>query len=179
MTRGDRSLVVSWTAPRSPGSSAVTSYRATTASGKSCTATAPTLTCTISGLTAGTSYTVSVVARNATHNGWGAAGTAAALTAATVPSAVASVSITKVAKGSVKIAWPAPTQNGGASVTGYEIRYRRASGGSTTTIRSLPVTPRTMTISDLAVGRNYIFTVYAVNEIGTGAGKASVSHKVS
>ena len=125
---------------------------------------------------------MSVVAKNATHtanSGWGAAGTAAAITAATIPSAVASVSITKVARGSVKISWPAPTQNGGASVTSYEIRYRQASGGSTTTIRSLPLTPRSLTIRDLVVGRSYIFTVYAVNTIGTGAGKESASHRVS
>ncbi len=60
---GDGSAVVSWTAPTSPGGSPITSYTATASSGGgSCIST--TNSCTITGLTNGTSYTVTVTATN-------------------------------------------------------------------------------------------------------------------
>ena len=70
---GDGSLVVSWGATASDGGAPVTSYTATARmqakAAKSCTATAPALTCTIAGLTNGRAYTVSVVAVNRKGSG--------------------------------------------------------------------------------------------------------------
>ena len=63
---------VSWTPPASTGSFPITSYEAVaTPGGQKCTVSAPALTCTITGLTAGTSYTVS--ARAWTEAGWSTA----------------------------------------------------------------------------------------------------------
>jgi uncharacterized repeat protein (TIGR02543 family) len=56
------SATVSWQAPEVTGGSAITEYVATSNTGQSCTTV--TTTCTITGLTAGASYTFAVVARN-------------------------------------------------------------------------------------------------------------------
>jgi uncharacterized repeat protein (TIGR02543 family) len=56
------SATVSWQGPEVNGGSAITEYVATSNAGQSCTTV--TTTCTITGLTAGASYTFAVVARN-------------------------------------------------------------------------------------------------------------------
>ena len=56
------SALVSWQAPEVTGGSAIIEYVATSSAGQSCTT--ATTSCTITGLTAGTSYTFSVIARN-------------------------------------------------------------------------------------------------------------------
>lgn len=68
---GIESATVSWTPPASTGSFPVTSYQAVATPGEqTCMVTAPVLTCTITGLNAGTSYTVT--ARALTGAGWSA-----------------------------------------------------------------------------------------------------------
>jgi uncharacterized repeat protein (TIGR02543 family) len=56
------SVTVSWQAPEVTGGSAITEYVATSNAGQSCTTI--TTTCTITGLSAGSSYTFAAVARN-------------------------------------------------------------------------------------------------------------------
>jgi predicted outer membrane repeat protein len=66
---GVQSAVVSWAAPSSSGSFPVTSYQVTSSpGGHGCLVSAPALTCTITGLTAGDSYTF--VAKALTGAGW-------------------------------------------------------------------------------------------------------------
>jgi len=62
----DGTIVVSWTAPASDGGSAVLSYEASASpGGRSCTVSAPSTTCTITGLTNFEAYNVAVNANNA------------------------------------------------------------------------------------------------------------------
>jgi hypothetical protein len=68
---GDGQVLVSWAAPASSGSFPVSTYQAVVSpSGQSCLVAVPALTCTISGLTNGASYTATV--RALTGAGWGA-----------------------------------------------------------------------------------------------------------
>jgi hypothetical protein len=67
---GDRSAVLSWAAPASSGSFPISTYQAVVSpGGQSCLVAVPALTCTISGLTNGASYTATVRALNGA--GWG------------------------------------------------------------------------------------------------------------
>ncbi len=66
-TAGSGQATVSWAVPVYSGGAAITSYTATASPGGStCTATAPSTNCTITGLSNGTSYTFAVTATNAT-----------------------------------------------------------------------------------------------------------------
>lgn len=64
-SNGGTTSVVTWQAPALNGNSVITSYVATASpGGQSCTWTSGPLTCTLSGLTPGTSYQVTIVAVN-------------------------------------------------------------------------------------------------------------------
>lgn len=69
-TPGDSSATLTWVQPASSGTFPITTYQATvTPGGQSCLVTAPTLTCIITGLANGTTYSATVRALNGA--GWG------------------------------------------------------------------------------------------------------------
>jgi hypothetical protein len=73
-TAGDASATVTWKAPASSGSFPITNYQAVSSpSGRTCLVAAPALTCEVTGLTNGTTYTFTVEAL--TGAGWGATST--------------------------------------------------------------------------------------------------------
>lgn len=67
VTQGNQSLGVAWTASSGPSDRPTVTYTATTSSGQSCSTTA--LSCTITGLTNGVSYDVTVTGRNSLGTG--------------------------------------------------------------------------------------------------------------
>jgi hypothetical protein len=72
-TAGDASASVSWVAPADSGSYPITDYQAIASpGGRTCLVAALSLTCEVSGLTNGTTYTFTVQALNGA--GWGAVG---------------------------------------------------------------------------------------------------------
>ena len=157
---GNGSVIVSWDPPANTGNAAITKYTATAAgvTAASCTTTGA-LNCTITGLTNGTSYTVTVTATNA-------AGTSVPSTpsneatpfgppgAPTAVNAVAGV-------GSATISWTAPASDGGSPVTGYAVTA--SPGGET----CLTDGATTCVVTGL-IKTAYTFTVQAGNPAGFG-----------
>ena len=83
-TAGDGQLTASWMPPTDDGLSPITSYTATAApGGQTCTTAA--LSCSITGLTNGTSYTVTVTATNALGTGPASASSNAVTPSAPAP----------------------------------------------------------------------------------------------
>jgi titin len=173
------SAVVTWAAPDYNGGAAisnqtvngvsdsaytVTAFSAPTAGNQiaSCT-TSGALTCTLNGLTNGTTYYISIQAGNAA--GLSQRSTPrVAVTPSIDPGAVTAV--TAVAgEGSASLSWT-PGSSGQSAVTNYTIWY--SSGGSYTQFPQSASTATTATVTGLTNGTAYTFEVYAVNAQGTG-----------
>ena len=186
------SLVVTWSAPPSNGTGAVTSYNvqrrtsaipATTPDGTDTPAgawsdavevAAPMTTTTLTGLDEGASYDVRVQATNFDTNvptsGTGPYGVGSG-TPATLPAAVAQGETTVVVPGytSLDVLWVAPA-DGGSDITHYLVRYARdvtSNEPFSSDIRvNAPLTR--VNLTGLAVGIPHVIQIQAVNGIGTG-----------
>ncbi|MBK9702904.1 MAG: fibronectin type III domain-containing protein [Betaproteobacteria bacterium] len=166
-TRGNGQVTVGFTAPASDGGSAITSYTATSDPGNftgSCTA--PCASITVSGLTNGTAYTFTVTATNAVGTG-PASAASAAVTPATVPGAPTAVTATR-GNGQVTVGFAAPASDGGSAITQYTAT---SSPGNFTGNCTAPCA--SITVSGLANGTAYTFTVTATNAVGTGPASAA------
>ena len=169
-TRGDSSVVVSWTVPTDNGGSTITGYTATSSPGSfTCyVAGASSTSCTVSGLTNGTAYTFTVVATNSAGNS-SASTASASVTPATNPGAPTSVSATSNANTQSVVTWTAPTSTGGSAITDYVVEYSSDSGSTWTAFSHTASTSTSMTITGLTNGTSYLFHVAAKNSIGTGS----------
>ena len=165
----DSQSVVSWTAPVSTGGSPIISYTVTVNTGQTCvTGNGSTTSCTILGLTNGTTYAFIVNATNAIGDGPTSAQVLA--TPSTVPTAPTGVTATSFANTQSVVSWTVPASNGGAAITGYTVTATDtttpANGGQTATSSASPTT-----VPGLTNGDAYTFTVTATN--GSGVGPAS------
>jgi alpha-tubulin suppressor-like RCC1 family protein len=176
-TPGDSSASVDWSAP-SDGGSPITSYTVTAApGGQTCTWTSGPLTCTVSGLTNGDSYTFTVTATNGVGTG-PSSSPSSPVTPATVPDAPQGVSAVPGVN-SAAVSWSAPASDGGSPITSYTVTAADSTnppGGQTCTWTSGPLT---CTVTGLATGDVYTFTVTATNAIGTGPASAPSSSVIS
>lgn len=167
-TASNGSATISWDEPSDSRGSAITGYTVTAYNSSNnavgtCTSTAPTETCSITGLTNGEAYTFKVKATNGI--GTSVESTeSSAVTPSTVPNAPTSV-IASAGDGSASISFTPPSNNGGSAITGYTVT---ASGGITATGSSSPIT-----ITGLTNDAAYTFTVKATNAIGDSAASAS------
>ncbi len=162
LTPGNGSIAASWSAPASTGGSALTGYTVTASPSGSCTATPPATSCTITGLAAGTTYTVTVTATNAI--GTGAASGSASATTLAPPGTPTGVTLTTgggTSPTTVAVAWTAPSSNGGSAITGYTVSVSPAPSTACS-----PAGAATTCSFTGTAGTAYSVTVQAVNAIG-------------
>jgi FtsP/CotA-like multicopper oxidase with cupredoxin domain len=161
---GNTMATVSWVAPASDGGSPITSYLATSSPGGLTCIALGTLSCSVFGLTNGTSYSFTVAATNGAGVGPSFVASNTVIPA-TVPTAPRSVTASAGAT-TAAVAWAAPASNGGLAITAYTVTS--SPGGLTcTTAGAL-----TCTVTGLTNGTTYTFTVTATNPVGTGPASA-------
>jgi len=158
---GDTSATVTWTPPAELGDPPLVSYRVEAMpSGATCTS--RTTSCTVEGLANGTAYSFRVRALSLEVAGeWSA--WSAAVTPRGVPSAPRGA-VAIAGDDTALVTWQPPADTGGSPITGY---VATASPGGAT----CSVTTTSCTVSGLANGTAYTFTVVARN----AAGNSSVS----
>ena len=172
-TTGVGQISVTWSAPVSNGGSAITDYTVQYSSNSGSTWTTFTdgvstaTSATITGLSAGTSYTFRVLAKNAIGDGPYSAASAA-VSAATTPDAPTTVVATQ-GVGQMGVTWSAPVNNGGSAITDYVVQYSSDSGSNWTTFADGTSTSASTTVTGLANSTSYVFRIAAVNVIGTGS----------
>ena len=156
----DGRALVSWTAPAFDGGSRITGYVITANPGG---ATMPVgvTSATFTGLTNGTSYTFTVFAVNAAGRGPTSA-PSNAVTPRGVPGPPTNVAGVP-GDSSVAVSWNAPASNGGNEIASYTVT---ASPGGATVSVAAPAASATVT--GLANGTPYTFTVFATNSAGNG-----------
>lgn len=157
-SRGNASASVSWSAPASNGGSPLTTYEidSDVAPGTNSTLSSP---YSWTGLSNGTAYRFRVRACNvngcSAYSGW-----TSAVTPSTTPATVGKPSVS-AGNARVTVSWSTPN-DGGASLTGYEIDSDNASG-----TRSDGASPYAWT--GLSNGTSYRFRVRACNTNGCGS----------
>ncbi len=177
LTAGTRQLTVTWTAP-TPNGSAITDYdvqyRKSGATGWSEWAhTGTAVTATITGLEGAATYEARVRAKSAAgEGGWSPAASLA--TNAGLPNAPDTPTLL-LSTNQITVQWTAP-YNGGASITGFKVRYKASSSStwSTHTFTSDGTTRQTA-VASLTLNTSYDFQVLATNTHGDGAWSATAT----
>jgi hypothetical protein len=172
---GNASTDVTYTAA-SPGDAPIASYTVTatdtTAASTpvTCTAEGTATTCHVTGLTNGHVYSFTVTASNGTQSG--PASAAVTATPAGPPGAPTDLR-TAAGNGTVSVSFDAPADNGGATISGYQVT---ATTGGTAAGSCTPEAGATScTVTGLTNGTTYTFTATATNAVGTGAASDSVT----
>jgi titin len=119
---------------------------------------------TITGLTNGTSDSISVRDDNAI--GSGTASAPASATPITVPGAPVAVLAAEDAA-SADITWTAPAADGGSPITGYTATAYTSSAGTTTAGTACTTTALACTVTGLTNGTTYYIGVVATNAAGS------------
>ncbi len=169
-SKGDARVAVSWIAPTDDGGAAIDTYDVATYDAGTlvpaavCSATAPAVTCDVTGLTNGTAYTFTVTAHNL--NGWSdLSDPSDPVTPSTTP-AKPDRPTTTHHNTTVDVRWAVPDDGGSAIVAFHVATYEGGAlvagcdGGSSAT---------ECTVSGLINGAAYTFTVTAENANGLGS----------
>jgi hypothetical protein len=157
----DGAAAVSWVAPTETGGAPISGYQVTGTPSGSCTTRVSDpdpLSCTVTGLTNGQSYTFGVVATNAAGDSAESSSTGAVMpmTAPSAPRTVTGIP----GSGQVQVSWLAPSTLNGSTLTGY--RVTASPGGASCSTSVTDTTPLSCAVSDLANGTGYTFRVVAL-----------------
>ncbi|PHY03168.1 MAG: hypothetical protein CK530_02410 [Planctomycetaceae bacterium] len=172
VTSGPGQLGVSWLAPNNSGSPPVSEYLVKYSSNNGSSwkrfqpSTGPitALSCTVTGLTNGTSYVIKVIAMSALGIGPPSANSAPS-TPATVPGAPTILSAVPSA-GQIAVAWNAPASTGGSHITDYIVKISTNSGTTWTRVTRPASAARSHILTGLAGGTSYWIKVIAKNAFG-------------
>ena len=171
---GASQVTVSWAPPGSDGGSPVTSYTLTELNGATVVSSwelpATATSQLVTGLTAGTTYTFSIVATNSV--GPSIAAATSPITAVAAPGPVSAVTAT-AGNTQATVSWTAPATDGGSPVTSYTVTPTGPSGALTPVTVTAPTT--TATITGLTNGATYTFSVTATNAYGTSTPVSSTA----
>jgi hypothetical protein len=161
-TPGVDAVTVTWSPPADNGGSGITQYTLSADDGTSAVSAAgDQTTATLSGLTPGRLYTLTLIAQNAQGAGPGATTTATPYDVPLAPTAVSAAG----GSGYVDVSWSGEDPRGNA-ITEYTIRY---SNGPAFAEQVIPAPASSTRINGLANGTTYTFTVKAKNAAGYGA----------
>ena len=172
---------LSWEAPTDDGGEAISGYQV---EGKVADEpwmvlipnTGETTTLFHSGLVADTTYTYRISAINAIGIG-GSSEEISEKTNAPPPPTVSSkpkgLSATAVSESQIDLDWSAPSSDGGASISGYEIERKIGAGSWSTLITT--GTETSHSDSGLSSGTTYTYRVSAINSVGTSASSSEAS----
>ncbi len=182
-TAGNGQVSLTWTAPASDGGAQITSYnvyQGTTQNvgGKPVASPAGT-SVTVKNLANGSTYYFKVTAVNTAGEG-PASGAVSAAPASPVTNPGAPTGLTATAgNGRVALSWSAPAADGGAAISGYLIYRGTSPGGeSHVPVNGTLIQGTSYTVTGLANGTAYYFTVAAVNAAkhqGSASGQASAT----
>ena len=156
ITQSSHTIDVTWDVPTNDGGGVILGYRICVVSGSCLDVTGSRRTATLTGITNGATYSVTVSARNAA--GYSPVDTGS-ITLPGAPSAPRSVETTPGA-GSIDVRWAAPSSTGGDRITGYSV-----CAGATCV--PAVAADRAARITGLTNGTGYSVTVVAINGYGT------------
>jgi hypothetical protein len=158
---GDGSADITWSPPPSDGGSEITAYHVTTTPATTgCAWASGPYGCTLTGLTNGVRYTVTVTATNGIGTG---PGSEPLLVIHPIPPE-APTGVSAVGRdSSIQVSWSPPATDGGSDITGYTATAQP--GDHTCPWTSGPLT---CTITGLTNRSTYTVTVTATNALGTG-----------
>ena len=171
---GQTEIDLSWSAPTDDGGANITGYKIeVSTNGTSWTDLVANTGTTVityphSGLTAGSTRYYRVSAINSEGTGT-ASNTDSATTAAAVkPGVPTGLSATANGQTEIDLSWSAPSDDGGADITGYKIEVSTNGTSWTDLVANTGTTVITYSHSGLAAGSTRYYRVSAINSEGTG-----------
>jgi len=166
-TAGNHDIKVAFTKPASNGGSAIFNYKATCTSSNGGVTRSEgdlRLTLDVEGLTAGKTYTCTVMAENRAGFGPPSAPSAPVVVLPILPGAPTITSVTAGLE-SIQVAFSPPTPNGAGNIFDYEAICISSSGGVT---RSKNEASSPILVTNLTAGSTYTCTVLAEDSAGFG-----------
>jgi len=167
---GSTTATVSFTEPANNGGVAVSSYTVTSNPG-GITATGSGSPISVTGLTPATAYTFTVTATNTAGTSAPSSASNQITSNAAVPGAPTIGTAIKISSTSAQVAYTAPANNGGASISSYTVTS--TPGNIVATGSTSPIT-----IPGLTPATSYTFKVLATNFVGDGP-ESSASNSIT